>query len=190
MQILIIYGSLEGQTKKISERIRDTLQARGHQVMLLSGDRLPVGFSLDSVDAAIIGASIHISKYPAYIKEFVATHRDWLNSVPTAFFTVCMAIRSKKAESRNQAAKYGEDFLKKTGWLPTLTATFAGAVKYTQYNFITRYIMKKISKSEGGSTDTSHDHEYTDWSTVTQFADEFSALINDRVNNREHSPAS
>jgi menaquinone-dependent protoporphyrinogen oxidase len=33
--------------------------------------------------------------------------------------------------------------------------------------------MKHISKKEGRSTDTSQDHEYTDWDKVTQFTEQF-----------------
>ena len=54
-----------------------------------------------------------------------------------------------------------------------MTATFAGAIKYTQYGFITRWIMRRIAKKEGGDTDTSRDHEYTDWVQVTRFAEKF-----------------
>ena len=31
--------------------------------------------------------------------------------------------------------------------------------------------MRAIASREGGSTDTTRDHEYTDWQAVTQFAD-------------------
>jgi menaquinone-dependent protoporphyrinogen oxidase len=30
--------------------------------------------------------------------------------------------------------------------------------------------MKRITGKEGGSTDTSRDHEYTDWNKVTAYA--------------------
>jgi menaquinone-dependent protoporphyrinogen oxidase len=37
--------------------------------------------------------------------------------------------------------------------------------------------MKLIAKQQGGDTDTSHDHEYTDWDDLTRFVDEFLAAI-------------
>jgi len=46
----------------------------------------------------------------------------------------------------------------------------AGALKYTQYNFFIKWVMKGIARKEGGSTDTSRDHEYTDWEQVTAYA--------------------
>jgi menaquinone-dependent protoporphyrinogen oxidase len=177
MNILILYGSLEGQTAKISERLAEAIRIKGHEVTTQSGEKLPAGFSVDKYDAAIIGGPVHMGKYPAYIKKFVTTHRNWLSSVPSAFFTVCMAVHSQHAKSREEAILYGENFLANTGWQPKLASTFAGAVKYTQYGFVTRFIMKMISKKEGGSTDTSLDHEYTDWESVERFAEEFVASV-------------
>ena len=173
MNILILYGSLEGQTKKISERLADIIRNKGHQSTVQSGEHLPGNFSVENYDAAIIGGSIHMGKYPAYINSFVVTHCDWLNTVPSAFYTVCMAVNSVNEKSREEAKRYGDEFIAQTGWTPILHQTFAGAVKYTQYNFVTRFIMKWIAKREGGSTDTSCDHEYTDWELVERFADNF-----------------
>ena len=178
MHTLIVYGSQEGQTQKIAERIAEILRHRGQQVTAHAVEHLPADRSLNNYDAVIIGGAIHIGKYPKHLKKFVTTHRDRLNEVPSAFFTVCLAIHSQQAGSQEEALKYGKNFLDQTGWQPALTATFAGAVRYTRYNFITRFIMKKISQKEGGSTDTSRDHEYTDWTLVEQFADEFVRLGN------------
>lgn len=173
MPTLIVYGSQEGQTQKITERIAEILRHKGQQVTVFPVGQLPADFTLDNYDAVIVGGSIHVGKYPRHLEKFVTAHRNRLDTIPSAFFTVCLAIHSQQVESQQAALKYGNDFLARTGWQPTLSATFAGAVTYTSYNFITRFIMKRISKKEGGSTDTSRDHEYTDWALVEQFAEEF-----------------
>ena len=173
MHVLIVYGSKEGQTAKIAERIAQIIRNRGLQASTYSGKEIQADFSTDAFDAIIVGGCIHMDNYPAYLRKFVTHHRDWLNKVPSAFFTVCMAIQSQYADEREEALNYGERFIKTTHWHPTLIDTFAGAVKYTEYNFITRFIMKRIAKREGGSTDTSHDHEYTDWDAVARFTNRF-----------------
>jgi menaquinone-dependent protoporphyrinogen oxidase len=173
MNILIVYASKEGQTETIAQFIAEAIHKQGHQTTVLPGNHLPNGFATDPFDAAIIGGSIHMSDYPGYLKKFVITHRDWLNQVPSAFFTVCMAIHSKNAEEQQQARSFGAMFTSKTSWHPNMMETFAGAIKYTQYGFITRLIMRNIAKKEGGDTDTSRDHEYTDWDAVTRFTEQF-----------------
>jgi menaquinone-dependent protoporphyrinogen oxidase len=49
----------------------------------------------------------------------------------------------------------------------------AGALKYTQDDFFKRLMLQMISKSSGGSTDTSKDHEYTDWTALARFVSDF-----------------
>ena len=173
MHVLIVYGSKEGQTAKIAERIAQLIRNRDLQVTTYPVKDMHVDFATDAFDAAIVGGSIHMNRYPTHLREFVTRHRDWLNKVPSAFFTVCMAIQSQNADEREAATKYGKRFIETTHWRPTLVDTFAGAVKYTQYDFITRFIMKMITKREGGSTDTRHDHEYTDWDAVARFTNRF-----------------
>ena len=175
MNILILFASKEGQTEKIADFIAEVIRHHGHQATIQLGEHLPKDFSTDPFDAAIIGGSIHMGKYPGYLKKFVTAHRDWLNQIPSAFFTVCMAINSVNEKEQTQARSFGPNFVKDTNWQPNLIETFAGAVKYTQYGFLTRKIMQIISKKEGGSTDTTQDHEYTDWDAVTQFAERFLA---------------
>jgi menaquinone-dependent protoporphyrinogen oxidase len=137
------------------------------------GKQIPKDFSTDPFDAVILGGSIHMGNYPRYLKNFVIAYKDWLNQVPSAFFTVCMAIHSKNEAEQNAARTFGSKFSNATNWQPNLMETFAGAIKYTQYGFITRKIMQYIAKKEGGSTDTSNDHEYTDWDAVRRFTEKF-----------------
>lgn len=173
MNILILYTSLEGQSAKIAEAIASGVRNKDHQVVTLAGDNLPRDFNIEAYEAAIIGGPIHMGHYPKAMKKFVKQHRDWLNGHPSALFTVCMAINSQVPGAREGAGNYTEKFKKETQWQPTQAVTFAGAVKFTQYGFITRYIMKRISKREGGNTDMSQDHEYTNWDDVADFATQF-----------------
>ncbi len=51
----------------------------------------------------------------------------------------------------------------------------AGALKYLEYDFLKRMIMRMIAKKEGRDTDTTKDYEYTDWEALRGFCDEFVA---------------
>jgi menaquinone-dependent protoporphyrinogen IX oxidase len=37
--------------------------------------------------------------------------------------------------------------------------------------------MKRISKQAGGATDTSRDHEYTDWAALDRFLDQWKSVL-------------
>lgn len=48
---------------------------------------------------------------------------------------------------------------------------------YSRYAPPLRWMMRQIGKRTGESTDTSHDHEYTDWHQVAQFADSVASAV-------------
>jgi menaquinone-dependent protoporphyrinogen oxidase len=49
----------------------------------------------------------------------------------------------------------------------------AGALPYTRYNFLVRFLMKRIARKAGGPTDTSRDYDFTDWAALDRFAAAF-----------------
>lgn len=172
-KILVLYASKTGQTAKIAERMAQQARDRGHTVDCLSMKHLSRDFDLDAYDGILVGAPIRMGKFPRPVVRFVRRYRDRLVTHKAGFFTVCMAAADKRPETQQDLAKWIASFLGETGWQPAMQGVFAGAVLYTRYDFITRIIMKKISAAEGRSTDTSRDHEYTDWDQVTRFADDY-----------------
>ena len=175
MKILIVYGTTEGQTRKISHFMEAVLKDYGHDVTVADASETPPAPSL--YDAVIIGASVHIHKYQSAVLHYITQHIEALNKIPGAFFSVCLAVASDMDEEHREAAKITTDFLKHIGWKPLMTTQVAGALKYTQYDFFTRLVMKSIARKEGRTTDTSKDHEYTDWDAVREFATEFAGRI-------------
>jgi menaquinone-dependent protoporphyrinogen oxidase len=175
-RILILYGSHYGQTAKIAGRLAQQLAGRGHAVDLFRGDALPPDLDVARYDAVLIGASVIRGHYQAHVRRFVATHHDALNRLPSAFFSVSGSARSVHVEERATVQALMQAFLAATGWHPLLSVSLAGAVSYTKYGPILRFIMKRISRKEGGSTDTTRDHEYTDWNQVARFGDDFASV--------------
>ena len=183
-RVLVLYGSKYGQTAKVAERICALLREHEYTVDLLKGDALPRDFDLDSYDAVLIGASLIGGHHQRYIERFASHHRNRLNRVPSAFFSVSGSAGSARAEDRAAAQVVVDRFLAHVGWMPSRIATFAGAITFTRYNVFLRWSMKRISRKEGGSTDTSRDHEYTDWARVARFVDDIALLLADELTPR------
>jgi menaquinone-dependent protoporphyrinogen oxidase len=91
--------------------------------------------------------------------------------------SVCLAILSRNDDGRKEAEAIPQRFLDGVHWHPTIVKIVAGALPYTQYNLVTRWIMKRIVASAGGDTDTSKDYEYTDWNDVRNFAAVFGRRV-------------
>ena len=150
--------------------------------------RLPLEFSLDSYEAAILTASVHLGKHEPEMVEFVKRHRAELERTPAAFLSVSLseagaedpaAPPDRRAQSAADVERMIQEFLSETAWHPSHIHAVAGALLYTQYNFLVRFVMKIIAKRAGGSTDTSRDHEYTDWAALDRFVEELIPAANE-----------
>ena len=180
--LLIIYGTAYGQTERISQRLARSLERQGQKVTLRRGDQRNGDLRLSAFDAVVIAASVIRGRHQRYIRQFARAHATALNRLPTAFVSVCGAAQDSPEEAR----KYGEAFLRETGLHPALVRSFAGALAYTRYGLLTRWIMKRISRSKGGPIDTTRDHDLTDWDEVDRFGME---LVRKLVRGPAEQPA-
>ena len=172
-RILIAYATSYGQTAKIAGRMADLLMASGEAVTLVNAGHHPRDFRAGEFDAVIVGGSIIGGRHQRAIVRFVRAHRALLNATPSAFFSVSGSAASHLATERAKARQFVHDFLETTGWHPGLTETIGGAMAYTKYNPLIRWLARRGAQAAGGPTDTSRDHEVTDWSRVERFVQAF-----------------
>ena len=169
-KVLIGYGTTEGLTARIANHLADVIRRRGFEAHAvdLKQSKEP---SLAGYDAVIVGGSVHMGKHPEYVADFVRQSRAALERLPSAFFSVSLAAHG----DMENAAAYVANFEQQTGWRPAKVGFFGGALLYRKYGLLKRYMMKKIVRDKPGglSTDTSRDHEYTDWNQVERFAEDF-----------------
>ncbi|HEX6275355.1 MAG TPA: flavodoxin domain-containing protein [Polyangiaceae bacterium] len=175
--VLVAYATKEGQSGKIARYLAQALRDKGHVAELFDADHERVPADLAHFRAAVVCAPIHASGYPRSIVRFVREHRAFLEGVPSAFLSVGLAVLSRVHDGRAQTLAVVEKFVAKTGWRPRRVELAAGALPYSKYNFLVRFVMRRISEKEGGDTDTSRDYEYTDWNALDRFARDLSAAL-------------
>jgi menaquinone-dependent protoporphyrinogen oxidase len=174
--VLVLYASKHGQTAKIAHRIAQSM--RGHGLIVDVRDAHAAGeVSPFDYDGVIVGASIHAGHHQREIVDWTKGHAITLSKMPSAFFSVCLAIADDNDEARTTARKYIDDFADETGWTPDETTTFAGALQYLEYDFFTRTLIRLMMRHQGHPTDTSRDYDYTDWDAVDRFGHEFAASV-------------
>jgi menaquinone-dependent protoporphyrinogen oxidase len=125
--------------------------------------------------AAFLGGSVHYGHHQGALLHFVKSNLDWLNAMPTAFFSVAMASVHDSAGGRAHAQQCADEFVAHSGLKPLRVRLIAGALKYTRYDFFKRMVERMLHPNLEGADDTAHDHEYTDWVDVEAFVDEFLA---------------
>ena len=169
-RVLVVFASSFGQTRKIAEAIALRLRRRGCAVELGdAGQGVSALPPPDDYDAVVLGSRVEYGKHAPAIAAYVRAYRASLFDVVSAFFSVSMS--ASKRELGTDPGGYVKKQLEDLAWEPRVTAAFGGALPYTRYGRILRFVMKQISKRAGHTTDTSRDHEFTDWAAVDRFAD-------------------
>jgi menaquinone-dependent protoporphyrinogen oxidase len=180
-RIGVFYATREGQTQRIAEHVAAGFRRHGFEVEI-GNVREKAAIGLDHLSAAVLAASVHVDRHESEMVTFVKRHRTELERLPVAFVSVSLSEAGVEragatAEQRAQASAAVhaliEKFVRQTGWRPRRVKPVAGALLYTKYNPLIRFVMKQIVKRAGGDTDTSRDYEYTDWVALDRFVEEF-----------------
>lgn len=177
----VFYATTEGQTRRIAEHIAEQIRKHGldsRAVAIISEDASHIDWG--RVRGAVLGASLHLQKHQAEAVAFARVHHAQLSAIPSLFFSVSLSAGSRRADGVEAASRIAEQFAADTGWQPSHIACVAGRLAYSQYNWLVRLVMRRIALKEGGSGDTSRDHEYTDWTQVDHLADELALRVRGR----------
>lgn len=165
-RILIAYASSYGQTRKIANTLAAELRARGHEVELADA-LMAMPPPVEDYDAVVIGSRVQNRMHARPLLEYIHDNIVELAAIPSYMFSVSMAAAGTAA---TDPQGYLERLFATTHWHPRAAIAFAGGLPYRSYGFFLRLVMKAISWFSGHSTDTSRDHEYTDWAQVRRFA--------------------
>ena len=170
---ILIYSSIDGQTSKISEYLREKCKTK------ISFELKPIydtkNINLNEYEIIIIGASIRYGKHSPEVIRLVKENLEVFNNKKTAFFSV-NAVARKPGKDVSLHNPYVIKFLKKTNWKPKISAVFAGKIDYPKYKFFEKVIIRFIMLITKGPTDTSKSYEFTNWLKV----DEFAAELNEK----------
>ncbi len=176
-KVLIYYGTSDGQTGKIARFLGDSLRALGVEVDVAdargpASDARPSAYAL-----VVVAASVHAGGYQKSVRRWVRGRVAELNAKPNVFLSVCLGILQKDPKVMADLEAILEGFRTETGWQPKEVKWVAGALKYTQYNLLKRWVMRRIVAKAGGDLDTSRDYEYTDWNDLRAYAGELHRRI-------------
>src|SRR5436190_23756650 len=133
-RILVLYGTTEGQTAKVARALAARLTVEGMETDVLeagTGNPEPAAY-----DGVIVAASMHARGYQKRVGKWLRAHVNDLNVLPTAFVSVCLSVLSKEENGRDEARAIPRRYVDGFGWQPTMVKVVAGALPYTQYNFI------------------------------------------------------
>ncbi len=170
--VLINYASNHGHTSIIARNLSAMMSRRGVSVDLHEVEK---NDALDpaSFDAVVVMASIHAGRHQSKMRRWVEANSEVLNQRSSAFLSVSLSNGSDSPEAVEVNREQAEAFCEATDWKPDRIELVAGCLQYPAYNFLNRFLMKRVAKKQGLPLDTSREHEYTDWEALDQFTGEF-----------------
>ena len=174
-RILVVYGTTEGHTEQIATAIGNALTAGGFEVHTIQAGTLDP--RPEAYDGIIVAASVHAGQYQKPVARWIRAHAAELQQKPSAFVSACLGVLQHDPKVDAELHAIIHRFIDPLGWQPTVIKPVAGALLYTKYNLLMRWIMKRISAKNGGATDTSRDYDYTDWTDLEMFANDFGRRV-------------
>jgi menaquinone-dependent protoporphyrinogen oxidase len=179
--VLVLYATREGYTRRIAEHVAATARGRGFAVDVTDVASIPSGIWLGSYAAVIIAASVHLGRHEREMTQFVKRHVSEISLIPSVFLSISLseAAAEDAAATPENRARAGADakkmiavFLSETGWRPTHIQAVAGALLFTRYNRVLRFVMAGIARKAGMNPDITRDYEFTDWAELDRLIDQ------------------
>lgn len=184
-RVLVVYGTTDGQTRKVALHLGIALHDAGVDADVLMASSAAV--SPEGYAGVIVAASLHAGQYQRNVRDWLRRHAPALRGKTTAFVSVCMMARDSRPETARRLRTMMRDFADAQGWTPNQLKPVAGALAYTRYGWLKRWMVKRMAVRNGGPADTTRDHEFTDWDDLRAFGEQFARRI--RIQHGELIPS-
>jgi len=173
LKVGILYATVDGQTLKICNKLKEELESCNNQVELYSIDNF--NENIQDFDKLILGSSIRYGLHHKKIIEFINNYKSQLDTIKTAFFSVNLVAR-KPEKNTATTNPYVVKFFKTINWTPNIVHVFAGKLDYKKYPYFDRIMIQFIMWMTKGPTDSNTEIEYTNWDKVKKFGGELHKL--------------
>lgn len=163
-RILIAYASKSGTAVEVAHAIGEAaLQNDAVQADVMNVREVK---SLRGYNAVVLGSAIRMGSWLPEALEFARVHRDELNVLPTAIFTVHLLNTDDTPESEAARAAYVAPVL--ALFTPAAVRFFAGRMDYAQLGLFERLLAGMMKAGEA---------DHRDWEAIRQWGAGLPALL-------------
>lgn len=164
MKVVIVFASLEGQTRKIAHFAQNMLRNAGHEVALFDVADKTINIDLENADRIILAGSVHERRHPIALEIFLAAHRHVLEMRPTLLISV--SLSAAFPEGLEEAEDYLVEMMMRTRFTPSHRALIAGAVRTKKYDYFAQQVVRHVVLRGRDYDPKEKEHEFTDWSRL------------------------
>ncbi len=171
MTVLIVYGTVEGQTGKIARFVNDVVEAAGKDTQLVDTEDQTAPVSLDGVEHVILAAPVHERRHPKPFEVFIEAQREELSKRKTLVLSVSLKVAFP--DGQEEAKDYLTEMLMRTHFEPTATALVAGAVRPGSYGYFETEIVRHVVFKDQDVDPSDGKREFTDWDALEERVSSF-----------------
>jgi menaquinone-dependent protoporphyrinogen oxidase len=143
-RVLVTYASKAGSTGEVAGVIGQALAANGAAVDVYPVEAVP---DIQAYQAVILGSAIRMGKWLPAATRFVEAHQSYLNQIPTACFTCCLALHEDTEQNRREALGYMDPVSSLVA--PAARGAFAGKLDSSRLSFLERMMVQARGMPEG-----------------------------------------
>ena len=138
---------------------------------------LPQDFHLAEYQSVLFGMPVRYGRHNREMVSFIKNHSAQIQQMPFGLFSVNLTARKTDKNSAT-TNPYIFKLLREIELQPPLIGVMAGSLKYPEYKWIDRIMIRLIMKVTGGPTDTSVVYtEFTNWQQVKQFTQDYLSIL-------------
>jgi len=155
--VLVAYATRAGSTIEVADSIAYAIAGKGYTVELRHIDEVS---DLSLYSTIIFGSAIRMGNVTPEIKKFIESNKAQLESIPTAYFVVCLTMKDDTPENREKVAEYLTPL--RTLVQPFAEGYFAGKMDYSRLKRFDRFVAKRLVKAPEG--------DFREWDKIREWA--------------------
>jgi menaquinone-dependent protoporphyrinogen oxidase len=162
-KILVAYATRAGSTIEVADSVAYHIAGKGYRVELRHINEVS---DLSSYSLIIIGSAIRMGNVTPEIKSFVEKRKNEIETIPTAYFVVCLTLKDDTSDNREKVKEYLSPL--RIIVQPFAEGYFAGKMDYSKLKRMDRFIVKRMVKAPEG--------DFRDWKLIREWAEELPNL--------------
>ena len=171
MQVLILFASIEGQTRKIAQFIEETVRSAGHDPTIVDVSDKMADVTFDGFDTVILAAPVHERRHPPNFEVLLTASRADLEARRTLMISVSLGAAFPKL--MGEAQEYMDEMKMRTGLKPNAEALVAGAVRPSSYGYYETEVLRHAILRHQTIDPRTQECEFTDWDALGRVVTRF-----------------
>jgi len=161
MKALIVFETVEGQTRKIAEFVEQQIRLAGYDVQLFNTKEKSAPLSFEGIGKVVLAAPVHERRHPVGFETFIAINLDELKARSTLLISV--SLKAAFPEGIEEAQDYLIEMEMRTGFEPDKEILAAGAVRTNSYDYYESHIVKTVVLAGRNVALIEGVREFTNW---------------------------